>query len=301
MKFIAAIFRALLALLVTGGIAVATSIYFFPFQASKLDLVAGEEHFAARCSGCHADVEGQAAGLGPNLAAIGAVAGDRVDGQSGAEYLLESIFYPQKVAAPGSSGAMPAGTVSDLDVEEIRSLVAYLSSLGASVDNGEIASLDIQVPDEPVAEETYAIAEMRAGWQLFSQQLGCIACHTIYEEPGSGLVAPSLEKASQLPADYVLESVKQPGAQIADTYRQRNYQLENGDKLAGRLHAQTDTHYQVYGTGSDGRGRRMHRIDKSQVKNIETSDLSPMPPYNLSPEQERSLLAFLHSLQGGGY
>ena len=301
MKFIVAIFWALIALLVTGGIAVATSIYFFPFQASKLDLVAGEEHFAARCSGCHAVVEGQTSGLGPNLHAIGALAGDRVDGQSGADYLLESIFYPQKVAAPGSNGAMPAGTVSDLGTEEIRSLVAYLSSLGAAVDAGEIASLDIQIPDEPVAEETYAIAEMRAGWQLFSQQMGCIACHTIYEEPGSALVAPSLEKASQLPADYVLESVREPAAQIADTYRQRNYTLENGDTLAGRLHAETDTHFLVYGVGSDGKRRRMHNVLKSQVADVETSDLSPMPPYNLSPEQERNLLAFLHSLQGGGY
>ena len=300
MKFLASILWAFLALVVTGGIAVATSLYFFPLQASKLDMAAGEAHFNENCSGCHAKVAGQVAGLGPNLHAIGLEAGERVEGQSGADYILESIFYPEKVAAPGSNGAMPSGTVSELEPPAIRNLVAYLSSLGASVDYGELAALEIKVPDEVEATETFELAEIRDGWHLFSRELGCIACHTIYSEPGSSLVAPSLERASQLPADYVLESIKEPSAQIADSYRQRTYSLENGETVGGRLQSETDTDYLVYGIGADGKGRRLHSLQKSQITSVETSDLSTMPPYSLSEEQERNLLAFFHSLQGEG-
>lgn len=300
LKFIASIFWALIALVATGGIAVATSVFFFPLKASKLDLTAGETLFGERCAACHSNLEGQVSGLGPNLYGIGLVAGDRVDGQSSSEYILESILYPEKVAAPGSSGAMPSGTVNDLETDEIRSLVAYLVASGGRVDYAEIAGLDIQVPEEQQSTDEFSVAEMRAGWHLFSRQLGCIACHTIYEEPGSALVAPSLEKASQLPADYVLESIRKPAAQIADNYRKRSYTLEDGTSVNGRLQAETDNSFLVYGVGADGR-RRLHTIEKSQVKDSVASDISPMPPYSLSEEQERNLIAFLHSLQGGGY
>lgn len=299
-KFIASIFWAIVALAATAGIAVATSVFFFPLKASKLDLTAGETLFSERCSGCHSNVEGQVSGLGPNLHAMGLQAGARVDGQNGSEYILESILYPEKVMAPGSSGAMPAGTVNDLDTDEIRSLVAYLASLGASVDYAEVAALDIKVPEEQLSSDEFSVAEMRAGWHLFSRDLGCLACHTIYEEPGSGLIAPSLEKASQLPADYVLQSIRNPGEQIADNYRQHNYTLANGSSITGRLQAETDNSFLIYGVGSDGR-RRLHSIEKSQVTNAASSDISPMPPYSLSAEQERHLIAFFHSLQGGGY
>ena len=300
LKFIVSIFWAILALIASGGIAVATSLYFFPLKASKLDMSAGENLFSERCSGCHSNVQGQISGLGPNLHNIGLVAGDRVAGQTAGEYILESLLYPQEFIAPGSSSAMPAGTVKDLNTDEIRSMVAYLVSLGASVDYADIAALDITVPDEQQSEDEYSVAEMRAGWHLFSRELGCIACHSIYQEPGSSLIAPSLEKASQLPADYVLQSIRAPGDQIAESYVQRNYKLQNGESVNGRLQAETESTFLVYGLGSDGR-RRMHHLDKSLVVEAVASDISSMPPYSLSREQERNLIAFLHSLQGGGY
>ena len=300
LKFFASIFWALLALVATGGIAVATSVYFFPLKASKLDLAAGETLFSEGCSGCHSNVEGQISGMGPNLHGIGLHAADRVEGQSSSEYILESILYPEKFIAPGSSGVMPAGTVNNLETDEIRSLVAYLVASGGSVDYAEIAALDINVPEQQQATDEFSVAEMRAGWHLFSRELGCIACHSIYEEPGSALIAPSLEKGSQLPVDYVLESIREPAKHIADSYLQRTYTLKNGTTINGRLQVETDTSYRIYGVGADGR-RRQHTLEKSEVVDEVASDVSPMPPYSLSAEQERNLIAFLHSLQGGGH
>jgi len=258
------------AVLATTGIAVATSLFFFPLENSKLDMLAGEATFDARCSGCHSKFENQASGLGPNLYNIGELASSRVDGQNGAEYLLESIFYPDRFIAPGSGGHMPSGTADDLSDAEIRNLVAYLGTLGARADYAE-----------------------------FSQGLGCMACHSIYSEPGASLVAPSLEKASQLPKDYVLESIKDPSAHIPPAYVQSVFVLENGDRFTGRLHAEKEDSYLVYGFGPDG-NRKLHRLEKSMVSTIESGDISPMPPYQLTAEQERALLAFVNALQGPG-
>jgi len=287
------------AVLATTGIAVATSLFFFPLENSKLDMLAGEATFDARCSGCHSKFENQASGLGPNLYNIGELASSRVDGQNGAEYLLESIFYPDRFIAPGSGGHMPSGTADDLSDAEIRNLVAYLGTLGARADYAETASLNIVRPEATKAEENYTVAEMREGWHLFSQGLGCMACHSIYSEPGASLVAPSLEKASQLPKDYVLESIKDPSAHIPPAYVQSVFVLENGDRFTGRLHAEKEDSYLVYGFGPDG-NRKLHRLEKSMVSTIESGDISPMPPYQLTAEQERALLAFVNALQGPG-
>lgn len=87
------------------------------------------ESSTAGCTVCHS-VEPGVELVGPNLAGAGLIAGSRVTGMSGADYLKQSIVDPDAYVVDG----YPAGQMLDiyeetLTNEEIEALVAYLSSL----------------------------------------------------------------------------------------------------------------------------------------------------------------------------
>ncbi len=78
------------------------------------------------CMGCHA-VDTDAAGVGPGLKGIGAIAGERVDGQSAIEYLRAAIVAPNEYIVEGYDPIMPPyDTLSD---DDLNDLIAYLLSL----------------------------------------------------------------------------------------------------------------------------------------------------------------------------
>ena len=96
--------------------------------------VLGEELFAgvvvggkAGCTSCHSLETGDD-GVGPTLAGVGAIAGERVPGVPAADYLREAIVDPDSFVVEGyGSGIMPKGW--DLSDAQIDSLVEYLMGL----------------------------------------------------------------------------------------------------------------------------------------------------------------------------
>lgn len=79
----------------------------------------------AGCSTCHS-LEPDEVIVGPSLAAVGAEAGNRVEGLTGAEYIEQSILDPRAYVVDGfAAGTMPPwdGVLSDAQVE---ALVGYL-------------------------------------------------------------------------------------------------------------------------------------------------------------------------------
>ena len=93
----------------------------------------GKEVFNARavgCATCHAVDSGADPGVGPNLAAVGARASDRVEGLTAEQYLRQSIFLPDQYVVEGwPSGQMLPFYRDQLTEEQLSSLIAYLLTL----------------------------------------------------------------------------------------------------------------------------------------------------------------------------
>ncbi len=89
------------------------------------------------CNACHTipGIEGAVGIVGPNLAAIGAAAADRIAGYTAEQYIHESIVDPNAFIAPQCPfgacvpGSMPATLVQTLSEAEISLVVDYLLTL----------------------------------------------------------------------------------------------------------------------------------------------------------------------------
>jgi mono/diheme cytochrome c family protein len=83
----------------------------------------------AGCSSCHS-TSASPFGVGPSLAEIGRIAGERVTDLTAEEYLRQSIVDPNAYLVDDyTRGLMPRGYVDTLTTEEIDNLVQYLLSL----------------------------------------------------------------------------------------------------------------------------------------------------------------------------
>ncbi len=95
------------------------------------------------CSACHGDpAVPDSNNVGPHLAGIAAVAGDRVDGMPAAQYLYESIVEPSAFIAPECKGGLPCTVptampeyASLVDLQDAADLLGYLMELGPGTAN----------------------------------------------------------------------------------------------------------------------------------------------------------------------
>jgi mono/diheme cytochrome c family protein len=90
------------------------------------------------CTACHGQMDNPASALlGPHLGNIGAIAGDRVPGQDAAQYIYESILYPDAFIAPdcptgpcASPSGMQSGLGDRITPEDMSHMVLYLLEQG---------------------------------------------------------------------------------------------------------------------------------------------------------------------------
>lgn len=101
---------------------------------SAADAGSGEKLFnqstngAPTCASCHM-VEGSSRLIGPSLAGIATVAGNRINSQDDVTYLYWSIVRPSKYLAGGFSNLMYSGYDEIYTAEDIADLIAYLQTL----------------------------------------------------------------------------------------------------------------------------------------------------------------------------
>lgn len=281
------------------AVAVGVSAVFFPVSGASVDIAAGEALFRDRCAGCHSIAPGASGGLGPSLARIGIDGDERREGMGAEAYVLESILYPDAYHAPGAEGQMPRGTAAGASDRAVLSLVAYLVGRSATPDFSTLLSLRVDAdalePEERIRSD---LAELRRGHELFSESLGCAGCHSILGLPGSALRAPSLAKASQLSPRYLSESIRRPSARISPGYRRATLALDDGRTVGGRLMREGESDLELLvENGANGRLERM-RISRERIDEITVDPRSIMPSYELSPQDERALIAFLKFLSG---
>lgn len=279
---------------VTG---VATSAAFVPFSAAAMDTTKGEEQFKKSCASCHSVTSNVIGGFGPNLHNIGDVADTRVPGQTAEQYIWQSIEEPEAFRASGVSGHMPAGTVSGVDPEIVRSLIGYLTSLGGEISKDDLEQLVIDTTPPTTNNANIDISQVLHGRDLFFNTLGCNACHSIHKMPGSTLRAPSVQKAGLFSKEYLLSSIRNPSQDLANIWKAASITLKNQRVLIGRVLSETDTAI-VLLREDDESTSLMSRldIDKTEIESIDYVNESPMPRYELSEQDEQALVAFLRTL-----
>lgn len=184
-------------------------------------VAAGERLYngAGGCTACH--------GLGtraPNLltseaglGAIGARCGERVQGMGCKEYLYESMTEPGEYLVEGFNPIMP-DMRRVLSEDQIWAVVAYLQSVGGEVtvtadDIG--ASSSDETPDDagggaPAAPATKDPQELMTN-------LGCFGCHQLAGQ-GTALGPPLDGVGARRDADYIRESILDPGAEVTPGY-----------------------------------------------------------------------------------
>ena len=84
---------------------------------------------ALGCAACHSLRPGITM-VGPSVAGLADIAGDRVEGLSAEEYLRQSIIAPNEYVVDGfNQSLMPLTFGEDLTEEEVNDLVAYMLTL----------------------------------------------------------------------------------------------------------------------------------------------------------------------------
>ncbi|MGH2600699.1 MAG: c-type cytochrome [Gemmatimonadales bacterium] len=181
----------------------------------------GEEVYrgAGDCASCHglgtraptllADERGQ----GP----IGARCGARVPGKSCKAYLHESLVQPAAHVVPGYEPIMPDMS-QRLPPQQIWALVAYLESLGGTVD---VTAADIPAQAPPTPGAGPGGPGILAGGSTDPVTLyrvaGCIGCHKLGAEGGA--VGPDLTRVgARLSATKIREAILEPAAEITPGY-----------------------------------------------------------------------------------
>lgn len=182
-------------------------------ELSGAELAAlGEEVFnsaGAGCLACH--------GLGkpglraPDLAGIGAAAGDRVASLSAEQYLRQSLIEPCSFVVSGYDCIMPQTLQQTLGDAKLTALVAFLQGQGGEV----TVRLSAEAAQASTDEAGAGIAGVTAA-EIFTNA-GCVACHTLPAVGAAGQVGPDLsEVGARLTPDEVRRSILFPDEQLAE-------------------------------------------------------------------------------------
>jgi quinoprotein glucose dehydrogenase len=130
-----------------------------------------------------------------------------------------------------------------------------------------------------------------------NENANCLRCHAFAEGDGGGAVGPMLDRiGSDQPAPYLLQSLLDPGAVIADGYQSVTLTLNNGSIKAGRIVSET----RDIVTLANGNGD-LEELPAAAITKRTVQDTSLMPTMadRLSARELRDLVAYLQTLQDG--
>ncbi len=129
-----------------------------------------------------------------------------------------------------------------------------------------------------------------AGTHLAAQ---CIRCHRFGREDGSE-IGPNLGSiAREKDRDYLLRSLVDPGADIAEGYGVSTITLKSGSSISGQLGKETKKGIDLI--LADGSTQKIAAVDVAS----KTDPISSMPPmgYLLTKRELRDVVAYLASLE----
>jgi putative heme-binding domain-containing protein len=219
------------------------------------------------------------------------------------DYLVESIVLPGAFRASGE-GQMPGEIEKFLDDRQIRSLVAYLASLGGTPDYAAIASTDIAaLRPKKSGEESRSLdlAQIERGRQLFLGEGQCVQCHSVRRSVSDRLTAPATDSLAMHGEQYLKESITNPSAVCAEPYRQHTVVTPDGAVYSGRIMRKDDSGLLLLTVDSAGRLQPMTfpLVSESAGEEpiqVSASSESPMPKPQLTEDQIDDLVAYLMSI-----
>lgn len=285
-----------------------------------ISLENGERIFwsTGKCHTCHAvGSEGRSV-RGPNLGdseqgpalAVRAVARARARSAalgreiSPADYLVESLTEPGAFVTEGFKDEMPVVYEPPiaLTADELTSVVLYLQSLGGEPDLEAITippavrahglRRELATPWEP-----YLDGDSARGRALFFDRTGpaaCVTCHRVGDHGGS--VGPELTGvAGTRTAAFIVESLLEPSASIANGYETVLVELTSGRLVDGIVRRETAD--SVWLATSTGEELAFAAGDVQRRRTQETSLMPENLAELLTVRQLHDLLAFLRTLQ----
>lgn len=177
----------------------------------------------AGCLICHKVTE---AGneRGPDLRQAAGKAATRKPGMAAEAYLFESITQPEVFLVPGYPKMMPSALKppANLNLAEIKSVIAYLQSLGGAEITARV------LPEDITAAK--ASGPVHKGKELMGQY-GCVACHKVEGEGGE--IGPDLTKvgANRTPEE-LLNKIVNPAAWTAPGFKPGIMPANFGETIA---------------------------------------------------------------------
>ncbi|MBI2216690.1 MAG: c-type cytochrome [Candidatus Rokubacteria bacterium] len=177
---------------------------------------AGEQIFRTKgaCETCHKI--GERGTRAPDLGGVGGRAATRKPGTPAKQYLLESLITPGAYLVEGYPNIMPQvdRPPITLNRSEVWAMVAYLQSLGGTVDvtledipptvgaaaaGGAAAPAEVKIPGDP-----------KAGEAVFTTKGACVACHAAGKVAG-GKVGPDLSQIAKIQTpEYIMKKILDP-------------------------------------------------------------------------------------------
>lgn len=285
---------------------------------------AGEEIFWAKCYTCHSIGSRGSAIRGPNQGEtgplglpIGARAVKRAEErtkQTGkpyapADYLLESLIDPSAYLVEGYSDLMTPAWKPPvaLKPDEIRAVVAYLQSLGGTVDVAAIDRSPFLAQLKAIAASGKAQAaaapklfmpgDPKAGKELFfnpESSAGCAKCHSVKDKGGN--VGPELTTiAAMQPLEYMIESILEPSKVIVKGYEPLLLKMKDGRFITGVIKKESADFIEL----GDSQGQ-IQKVPNSEVAERVPQKTSLMPGNfaEILPVKDfHDILAFLQTLK----
>jgi len=288
--------------------------------AGNITPEAGESLFwgKGKCYTCHAVGSRGHAIRGPNQGEsgplglpIGARAEERARERTRAtgrpytatDYLVESLVDPGAYVVAGYKNEMPNPLRPPISLtpDEVTAVVAYLQSLGGTVDVAAIrlpaglAARAAQAAGEEVGP--YLPGDPAKGRALFfdpQSSAGCAKCHAV--DGRGGHVGPELTGlAGTRDLRFIIESILEPSKVIASGYEPVLVVTTEGRYLTGVVKQEGPWGIEI----ADSQGE-IHRIPRAQIQRKVPQQTSLMPGNFreiLTVEEFFDLLAFLRTLK----
>ena len=220
------------------------------------------------------------------------------------DYLVESIADPGAYVVQGYKNEMPKPYLPPISLkpDEIKAVIAYLQSLGGTVDVAAIKlppAILAAAAAAPTAEEwkPYTKGDPEVGKALFfdtESPAGCSKCHMVNGRGGD--VGPELTNlAGTRTPLFIVESILDPSKEIASGYEATLIITKGGRYITGIVKREDDASIEI----TDQEGKRL-KINKKDIEQRAPQKTSIMPgnfKEVLTIDDFDNILAFLMTLK----
>ncbi len=251
----------------------------------------GEEVYwgKGKCHTCHKIGSRGSAIRGPDHENMRAKAAERAAERSrqtgkpmtAADYIIESLLDPGAFLVSGYKNEMPVIYKPPilLKPDEIKSVAAYMLSLGGSADP---AAIKLPPGFEEAAKaaaagepwKPYMEGDPEAGKALFfdaDSPAGCAKCHRVGGDGGT--VGPELTGlAGRQPPEFILESILSPSKVITSGYEPVLVKTKDGRFLTGVLRRND-----AAGVALVDKDGKTLTVPKAEIEVVDTRQPSLMP------------------------